>query len=331
MITTKNNYLAIGCSDGAIRFYDFFLRLEAWFEDLSAGPITSVSMGVQKNPYGEGDAGAPGLRFWVPDFLAATSDSFIVGIESGIFDEVRVEDRRGTLLLQGLSDEVLSISCHPTRTLVAFACNNGTLHVWDYELKLLMNLREFNDASASKSKSNADQKHILRPQSVAFSPLGDIAVVGFSSGAMKFLNCNTFEDISTFSPSTDAIHSLCFSNSGTFLCGYDSDNHILLFKRGVESSSDSSYSYIGRIKSHIGKVTGLEFGFRESSEVLMSVGEDRRCVEYDLDASSVSSGIVCVQADDSSSAGRLIDQAAIPSSLVWHPHIHGDVEDRYST
>ena len=79
MDTTANGYLVAGCSDGAVRFYDFFFRLEAWFEDLSAGPVTSVSFSIQDCPFDKGDAGAPGLKFWVPDFVVATSDAFVVG------------------------------------------------------------------------------------------------------------------------------------------------------------------------------------------------------------------------------------------------------------
>jgi WD40 repeat protein len=231
MITTANTYLAIGCADGSIRFYDFFLRLEAWFEDLSAGPITSVTLGSQRCPYPDGEAGAPGLRFWVPDFLAGTSDSFVLGIEASAFDEVRVEDRRGTLLLQGLGDEVSSITCHPHRPLVALCCANGSLHVWDYDLKLLMNLREFNDTTTSKTKHNQDPRPTLKPTAASFSPSGDMLVVGFSCGAVKFLNCNTFEDLSSFSPSTDAVCALKFSSSGAYLGGYDGSNHVMIFQR----------------------------------------------------------------------------------------------------
>jgi WD40 repeat protein len=231
MITTMNSYLAIGCADGSIRFYDYFLRLESWFEDLAAGPITSVSLGVQRCPFPDGEAGSPGLRFWVPDFLAGTSDSFILGIESSAFDEVRVEDRRGTLLLQGLADEVVAIACHPHRPLVAFCCGNGTLHVWDYDLKLLMNLREFNDSGATKPKHAQEARPVLKPTAVLFAPSGDLLVVGFSCGIVKFLNCNTFEDMSSFSPSTDSICALKFSFSGAYLSGYDSSNHVMIFQR----------------------------------------------------------------------------------------------------
>ena len=95
-------------------------------------------------PYPEGEGGSPGLQFWVPDFMVGTSDAFIVGMESQCFGEVRPEDRRGTLLMQGFADDVTGVTCHPSRSLLALACHAGSLQVWDYELKLLMNLREFN-------------------------------------------------------------------------------------------------------------------------------------------------------------------------------------------
>jgi hypothetical protein len=74
-----NEYLALACSDGAIRFFDFSLRLEAWFEDLAAGPVSSVSFSMQKCPYPPSEAGSPGLKFWVPDFIVGTTEAFIVG------------------------------------------------------------------------------------------------------------------------------------------------------------------------------------------------------------------------------------------------------------
>lgn len=78
-ITTPNGYLVLGCNDGAVRFYDFFLRLEAWFEDLAAGPVTSVSLAHMACPYAPGEGGSPGLRFWCPDILVGTSQAFVIG------------------------------------------------------------------------------------------------------------------------------------------------------------------------------------------------------------------------------------------------------------
>lgn len=79
MVTTENNYLSLGCTDGAIRFYDFFLRLESWFEDIQGGAVTSLSFSIENNPHNEKEAGTPGLKFWVPNFIIGTSDALVVG------------------------------------------------------------------------------------------------------------------------------------------------------------------------------------------------------------------------------------------------------------
>ena len=79
IMTTKNNYLALGCTDGAVRFYDFYLRLESWFEDIHGGGITSLSFSFENNPHNEKETGTPGLKFWVPNFIVGTTDALVVG------------------------------------------------------------------------------------------------------------------------------------------------------------------------------------------------------------------------------------------------------------
>ena len=65
-----NEYIALGCADGSVRFFDFSLRLEAWFEDISAGPIASLSFALQDPPFlDKMDVGNPGLKFWAPNFI----------------------------------------------------------------------------------------------------------------------------------------------------------------------------------------------------------------------------------------------------------------------
>lgn len=44
---------------------------------------------------------------------------------------------------------------------------------------------------------------------------------------------------------------------------------------GSISTSKSIYAYLGRAITHSAPITGIEFGIRESGEVLISVGEDR--------------------------------------------------------
>ena len=337
--TTPSGYVVVGCSDGTVKFYDFTLRLEAWFEDLAAGPVNSISFAAQENPYGAAEAGAPGLKFWTPDFMIGTTDALIVGVESCVFDEVRPEDRRGTLLMQGMTEHVSNVACHPSRSLVAFASYNGSLQIWDYDMKLLMNLREFNnrDAAANlKGQSAAARlaaRNYLRPNSVAFEPNGEFVAVGFTSGHVKFLDIETFADVASFAPTVDSVSGLQFSKTGVYLACYDSSNHVLLFKKsseidpatlGDEAGQDNGYFfYLGRTHSHGGPITGLQFGMRDGMETLVSVGQDRRCVEYDLEISTVISGIATID------SGAELDLNAQPSALMWSPITAEDPEEKF--
>jgi len=343
MTTSDNGYFVIACSDGAIRFYDMFLRLEAWFEDLSAGSITSFSLSLQTCPYNEGDAGEPGLKFWVPDFMVGTTDAFIVGIESSIFDEVRAEDRRGTLLVQGMAEDVSCVACHPNRPLLAIACCNGTLQIWDYDLKLLMNLREFNSKSSSQrhntsaGRGSDHTRNILRPQCIAFEPSGAFLAVGFTSGNIKFLNVESFDDMASYAPTFDPIVYLKFSQSGLYLAGFDSSNHVLVFKKETPGSSGGNvqgheqfkagdFVYFGRVLAHRAPITGLEFGMRDGTETLYSIAEDRICVEYDLEGSSVTFGVICRQ--DRQILQR-IESTARPTAIMWQPQVEGEIEEKF--
>lgn len=155
VVTVVNKFVVIGCIDGSVRFYDFYFRLASWFEDLCAGPINSISFSEQDDNQIDVN-----LKFWSPDFIVSTSEAFIIGVESSMFDEVLVENRRGTLLLQGItlrydilidyilcmlgmSGSVLKTASHSKKTIIAFVISNGTIQLWNYELKLLLNLREF--------------------------------------------------------------------------------------------------------------------------------------------------------------------------------------------
>ena len=158
-----------------------------------------------------------------------------------------------------MSDEITAVACHPANPLVSFACSNGNLHIWDYEMKILINLREFNSRKSGGSMTNAggsdgkktsdsisangnnlttenagksNNTSFLKPQCVAFEPTtGEFLAIGFSSGHIKFVNVETLEDVTSFAPSLDSILGITFSSNGLFLAAYDSSQHVILFKR----------------------------------------------------------------------------------------------------
>ena len=72
----------------------------------------------------------------------------------------------------------------------------------------------------------------FQPQCIAFEEQnGEILSIGFRNGDVKILNTETLQDLFTFCPSSDSILFLKFSSTGSFLAGYDTGNHTLLFKR----------------------------------------------------------------------------------------------------
>lgn len=62
----RDQFLCLAGEDGAVRFYDMHFRLEAWFEDMEAGAITSVSF-ARDDP----SSGAR-LDFTTPNFVVGT-------------------------------------------------------------------------------------------------------------------------------------------------------------------------------------------------------------------------------------------------------------------
>ena len=61
--------------------------------------------------------------------------------------------------IQGFPGEISNVKCHPTRSLVAFTCSDpGSLQIWNYDMKLLMNLREFSVFKEKENVKNVSMK-----------------------------------------------------------------------------------------------------------------------------------------------------------------------------
>lgn len=74
-IYVANNYIVTGCASGAVRFFDLRFRIEGWFEDIKAGPVTSLSFAN----------GIPRLSvssdpdcFAIQDFICGTKKALVV-------------------------------------------------------------------------------------------------------------------------------------------------------------------------------------------------------------------------------------------------------------
>ena len=72
-LVTEGPYLVSGGAEGHIRFFDFDFRIIAWFEDLDAGPVSSVSFAHQ--PHTLKTPGEDGAAFSCPDFVVSTHNA----------------------------------------------------------------------------------------------------------------------------------------------------------------------------------------------------------------------------------------------------------------
>ena len=314
--------LVTGSDDGAVRFFDFGFRLVSWFEDMNAGPVTSVSFALDDLKPMDEEA------FSVPDFLCGTTHGLIVGMQASMFEELSAEQRRGTLIVQGMDDEVHGMHAHPFLAQMAVAAYSGSVQVWDYLERTLLVVRRF-DASR------------LRPQTVTFDPLGRFLAIGFTNGAIKFVTADRLEDTQpVVRNSQGAVTDIRFSADGSYVATADADRCVALyrymraplrrtgFNATGEAEADETvkeveqWVYLGKNRAHSRPITGLEFGVDgDGQPLLVSCGEDRRVVEYDVTGSSVAKGLV-------TKGQRVrVEQTATPTACMWHPPVEHSREN----
>ncbi|DBA03566.1 TPA: hypothetical protein N0F65_011467 [Lagenidium giganteum] len=315
-VMDMDGYLVLGSSDGAVRFYDFDFRLVAWFEDMNAGPVTSVSFANAPTPEQAEDGTDPKHRgrgmgqqpsaarlrgstdkndeefFQVPDFVVATSSAFIVGMSASLFAEHEADKRRGTLLMQGINDEIHGLAAHPMFAQLAVSSYSGVIQLWDYSSRRLIMMRKF-------------ETDKFRPQCLTFSPDGRRLFVGFTSGVIKILHAQKLDDVAMFRLSKVAVTDIRINHDCSLFVAIDAHCYMGMWRLksgtatpgGSAKDNEDDWTYIGRCRSHSKPITGLEFAVAgDGSPLLVSVAEDKTMVQYCLSRSSIVDGVVLTQA-----------------------------------
>lgn len=216
-------------------------------------------------------------------------------------------------------------------------------------MKLLMNLRELATPSGPlpvgqmRPRTADGHKSLIRPLCMSFDPTDEFLALGYTNGILKLVTVDSLSDLSSFNIGNDAILDVQFCPSGVYMAAYDASGYLMVFKRPSQSqkialksnsaeqsgkdtpakSDKDIYIYLGRIIPHKGPITGMSFGSREHVDILVTVGADRRCIEYNLNNCSVENGILIVDVPVQ------VEVTAKPTALLWHPHIGDDVEDRF--
>lgn len=297
-----DEFIVTAGADGHVRFFDFEFRVVAWFEDLDAGPIASLSFARAKPGarYAEQTAAAGTLK--CPDFIVGTLNALIIGCSAALFDELDESARRGALLVQGNDAPVHGLALHPSLPRFAICGYSGTLQLWDYDERRILLMRLFDRLLCS---------------ALAFDPKGKYLAAGFTNGALRVLNGMTLEEVTSFRASKAVLTKVGFSHDLTYMATADGDRCVAIFKWAPKDDDDAKpkeWVYVGKHNSHFKRIADLQFGVSDDGQPeLVSVGDDRSLVVYDLSRSSVTGGIVL-------RSSVKIEQLGVPTACMWHRH-----------
>ena len=310
-----DRYIATASTDGCVRFYDKRFRIAAWFEDMHAGPITSLSFGLypsaderpRRAPDSGGDA-ANGEEevFHVPHFTVSTSTAKIVSLSADLFEKANPAARAGRLLLEGIPDGVTSMSCDTHTTLAVAVGPGSTLYLLDVASKRLAGALAVERPTGPHGAT-----------AVQFSPSGSSFAVGYSNGLLCFHRLPSMEEELGFKFTEECVTHIAFSEDGTMCAVADAGLVVALLRLGTTKTGGEKWEFVGKHRSHTDAIAAISFSGSQrgaGNEYLCSIGEDRRIVSYNVWESSVEKGLLLVGEPVLSTRGL-----AKPTAMTFSP------------
>ncbi|CAM6078714.1 unnamed protein product [Sphagnum tenellum] len=131
----------------------------------------------------------------------------------------------------------------------------------------------------------------LHASALQYSPSGKLISCGFTNGILKLIHSDNFADIQSFSYTRLCINQVMFSRNANYLASGDASFCVALLHLQFDADGDR-WICTGKYRSHAATVTGVHF--TEDSEGLtrlFSIGQDTMLVEYNVQESTVASGL----------------------------------------
>ncbi|XP_034152211.1 cilia- and flagella-associated protein 251 isoform X2 [Esox lucius] len=298
VLTLTDSFIVTGDTLGHVKFYDENFKLINWYSEFNLDPITSISFSKEVPPNSSKgfveDCTLEAKPFVIRNFVLSTVSSTVVHVkaQSGVLQT----------LLQEHCEALHAVACHPHQPVLAMGSHSGVLKVWDYERKVSICSRVF---------ENDEQI-----QCITYDPKGFYLALGFVSGAVLILDACTLqsEEEEFFNYSPECITHITFSPDSVYLATADTGKAVMVFCL-YNGKSVHCWRYLGRHHSHYRPIKDLLFGvYLDSTQPrLLSLGMDRRLVEYDLENSSEDELLIL--------SSEQIEQSAVPTCMAWYPSL----------
>ncbi|NXX77335.1 CF251 protein, partial [Urocolius indicus] len=304
--------IVTGDENGQVTFYDGHLQLLTRCSHSKVGPIRSISF--CKSPPDTSSACFTSSSSSSQPFVTSWSDSsnsvsltlyrnFILSTSDATVLRVATDGTSFAKVLEEAKGAVSAIACHPRHAVLALGTHCGLLRLWEYHDTRYLGSRIFPGASI---------------QCLCYDPEGYYLAAGFTDGSVYILDAITLQSsCKKFQFSRGPVTHISFSHDSQYLATADEKNSVTVYKRVLQEGS-RRWKHLAGLRSHRRLIRSILFGVQlDSNEPrLLSLGQDRRLVEYDL--TNRSKGRLVVLHRDR------VEQTAVPLCLAWYPQLSNE-------
>lgn len=137
LTTVHDKYLVCGNNDGTIRFYDFYFKIVAWFEECYLSTVKSISFSKTEPKASSNEYENPDELFKCSDFLVTDENALVCLLQSNLFEEIEPAKKKGYTIMHGIKSSIIAIAVHPNpnNAILAIAGSEGFILLWNYMKK----------------------------------------------------------------------------------------------------------------------------------------------------------------------------------------------------